>query len=78
VNVTNKPNYMHEEMKSKLLSRNACYHLVQNLVSSYQSAHRLKYTQLKFGLLFNIVNVTNKPNYMHEEIKRKLHSRNAC
>ena len=36
VNVTNKPNHVHEEIKSKLHSRNACYHLVQNLVSSYQ------------------------------------------
>jgi hypothetical protein len=27
-------NYMHEEIKSRLNSRNACYHSVQNILSS--------------------------------------------
>jgi hypothetical protein len=28
------PNFIHEEIKSRLLSGNACYHAVQNISSS--------------------------------------------
>jgi hypothetical protein len=47
-------NSIHEEIKSRLKSENACYHLVLNLLSCccYPKTQRLQYTELYFYLLF--------------------------
>jgi hypothetical protein len=39
-------NYMHKEIKSRLNSGNACYHLVQSLLSSNLLSRNLQYTKL--------------------------------
>ena len=39
-------NSIQEEIKSRLKSGNACYHLVQNLLSSSLLSKNLKYTEL--------------------------------
>jgi len=41
-------NSIQEEIKNRLKSGNACYHLVQNLLSSvcYPHMYRLRYTEL--------------------------------
>jgi hypothetical protein len=39
-------NHMHEEIKSRLNSGNACYNLVQSLLSSCLLSRNLKYTKL--------------------------------
>jgi hypothetical protein len=40
--------FIHEEIKSRLNSRNACYHLVQNIIFSdlYLNIYKLKYVKL--------------------------------
>jgi len=46
-NESDKSNYIHEEIKSKLNSENTCSHSVQNLLSSCLSNNlRFKYTKL--------------------------------
>jgi hypothetical protein len=45
-------NHMHEEIKSRLNSGNACYSSVQSLLSSRLLYRNLKYTKLKFYKLF--------------------------
>jgi len=40
-NLTNQ-NSIHEKIKSRLMSRNACYHLLQNLLSSSLLSKNLK------------------------------------
>jgi hypothetical protein len=39
-------NHMHEGIKSRLNSRNGCYHSVQSLLSSRLLSRNLKYTKL--------------------------------
>jgi hypothetical protein len=39
--LTNK-NYIHDEIKSRLNSGNACYYSIQNLLSSYHLSENLK------------------------------------
>jgi len=45
-------NSIQEEIKSRLKSGNACYHSVQNLLSSSLLSKNLRYTELEFCLLF--------------------------
>jgi hypothetical protein len=49
-------NCMHKEIKSRLISGNACYYLVQSLLSSHLicclGTYRLKYTKPQFCQLY--------------------------
>jgi hypothetical protein len=51
--LTNR-NSIHQQIKSRLKSENACHHSVQNLLSSrlLPKTQKLGYTELQFYLLF--------------------------
>jgi len=48
--------YMHEEIKSRLYSENACYHWVKNYFSSYLLPRNIKIKIYPVIILHNVLN----------------------